>query len=65
MTRTYNVPTEAAMGYAETLYPEYRKTLRKSYVAPASCNRYCCGWIERGGRPGAAPNLTCKDVGTR
>ena len=61
MVRTYNIPKEAAMGYAHTLYPEYRKTLRAIYKPPASCGRYCCGWIERQGLPGAAPGLTCND----
>lgn len=61
--RTYNLPREAAMGYAQSLYPEYRKTIRNTYVPPASCGRYCCGWIERQGLPGGAPNLTCTDGG--
>ena len=61
MVRTYNIPKEAAMGYAHTLYPEYRKTLRSVYKPPDSCGRYCCGWIERQGLPGAAPGLTCND----
>jgi len=61
MVRTYNIPKEAAMGYAHTLYPEYRKTLRSIYKPPDSCGRYCCGWIERQGLPGAAPGLTCND----
>ena len=63
MVRTYNIPEEAAMGYSHTLYPEYRKTLRTMYRPPAACERYCCGWIERQGLPGAAPNLTCNDSG--
>ena len=63
MTRTYNIPEEAAMGHAETLYPEYRKKLRGVYSPPKSCGRYCCGWIERQGLPGGAPNLTCNDGG--
>lgn len=63
MIRTYNIPKEAAMGYAETLYPEYRKKIKGLYVPPASCDRYCCGWIERQGLPGGAPNLTCNDGG--
>jgi hypothetical protein len=63
MTRTYNLPREAAMGYAESLYPEYRKKIKNTYVPPASCDRYCCGWIERQGLPGGAPNLTCNDGG--
>jgi hypothetical protein len=65
MTRDYHVPKEAAMGYAETLYPEYRKKIRTTYTPPASCDRYCCGWIERQGLPGAAPGLTCNDGGLK
>jgi hypothetical protein len=63
MVRTYNLPREAALGHAETLYPEYRKTIKNVYVPPASCGRYCCGWIELQGLPGGAPNLTCNDGG--
>lgn len=63
MIRTYNLPREAALGYAESLYPEYRKKIRSLYTPPASCGRYCCGWIERQGLPGGAPNLTCNDGG--
>jgi hypothetical protein len=67
MIRTFNIPKEAAMGYAETLYPEYRKKIRNTYVPPATCAQrapgYCCGWIETQGRPGGAPNLTCNDGG--
>jgi hypothetical protein len=61
MVRHYNLPKEAAMGHASTLYPEYRKTIRSSYKPPTSCGQYCCGWIERQGMPGAAPGLTCND----
>jgi hypothetical protein len=67
MVRTFNMPTEAAMGYAHTLYPEYRKTIKSTYLPPATCSDrapgYCCGWIERQGRPGGAPGLTCNDGG--
>ena len=67
MTRMFNLPKEAAMGYAETLYPEYRKKIRTTYKPPAECGTrgpgYCCGWIERQGLPGGAPNLTCNDGG--
>jgi len=67
MVRTFNMPKEAAMGYAHTLYPEYRKTIKGTYVPPAPCGDrapgYCCGWIERQGRPGGAPGLTCNDGG--
>ena len=67
MIRTFNMPKDAAMGYAYTLYPEYRKTIKDTYVPPATCSErapgYCCGWIERQGRPGGAPGLTCNDGG--
>jgi hypothetical protein len=67
MVRTFNLPKDAAMGRAYTLYPEYRKTIRNTYVPPAECGTrapgYCCGWIERQGLPGGAPNLTCNDGG--
>lgn len=63
MVREYNLPKEAAMGYAHTLYPEYRREIRDSYEPPAMCGRYCCAWIERQGMPGGAPNLTCNDGG--
>ena len=67
MTRMFNLPKEAAMGYAQSLYPEYRKTIRNSYKPPAECSTrgpgYCCGWIERQGLPGGAPGLTCNDGG--
>jgi len=43
LTEMYNIPVEAVLGGAETLYPEYRKKL-KGYVPPAICKRYCgCG----------------------
>jgi hypothetical protein len=63
MTDHFNIPQEAAMGYAKTLYPEYRKELKGKYTPPTSCDRYCCGWVERQGRPGAGPGLTCIDGG--
>jgi hypothetical protein len=65
MVRDYNLPKEAAMGYAESLYPEFRKKIRDTYKAPASCDRYCCGWVERQGLPGAAPGLSCVDGGQK
>ena len=39
MMREFNIPKEAAMGYAETLYPEYRKKLKGIYKPPADCCR--------------------------
>jgi len=43
MTKLYNIPREAVLGGAETLYPEYRKRLQGTYAAPDHCTRYCCG----------------------
>ena len=67
MVRVFNLPKEAAMGHARTLYPEYRKEIKGKYTPPATCSErapgYCCGWIERQGLPGGAPGLTCNDGG--
>ena len=66
MTRMFNLPKEAAMGYAETLYPEYRKTIKSTYRPPAECSSADRGIAADGssGRlPGGAPNLTCNDGG--
>jgi hypothetical protein len=59
ISKTYNIPQEAAMGYAETLYPEYRKKLKATYKAPDRCTRYCCGWLGFEGLPASAPGLRC------
>jgi hypothetical protein len=50
VTRKYNIPAETARGGAITMYPEYRKTLKDAYKAPALCLRNCCG---------GAPGLNC------
>lgn len=45
LTQMYNIPVDAVLGGAETLYPEYRKKLT-GYVPPAMCKRYCgCGGL--------------------
>jgi hypothetical protein len=45
LTERHNIPVEAVLGGAETMYPEYRKRL-KGYVPPAACKRYCgCGGL--------------------
>lgn len=44
VTNMYNIPLEAVMGGAETMYPEYRRRLRDGYTPPVMCLRYCCGW---------------------
>jgi hypothetical protein len=57
VTNMYNIPVEAVLGGAETMYPEYRKKLEGRYVPPAMCTRYCCGWGAAGGNP--AGGLKC------
>src|SRR5688572_21513783 len=57
MTQRYNLPTEAVLGGADTMYPEFKKKL-ESYQPPVLCVRYCCGW--GGAPPGrTAPNVDC------
>lgn len=64
IAETYHIPQEAAMGYAETLYPEYRHKLKDTYQAPDACGKYCCGWLSvAGGSANPAPTLTCNDSG--
>jgi hypothetical protein len=57
LTERYNIPLEAVLGNAETLYPEYRKKMT-GYTFPDRCTRYCCGWTALGDA-GSAPGLTC------
>ncbi len=45
MAKYHGIPTEAALGGAETMYPEYRKKLKDKYAPPAKCERYCCAWV--------------------
>ena len=35
--KLYNLPREAVLGYRETLYPEYRKKIKDTYVPPPPC----------------------------
>jgi hypothetical protein len=44
LTKLYNIPEEVILGGAQTMYPEYRKKFKDTYVPPAQCVRYCCGW---------------------
>ena len=61
MVRVFNLPKEAAMGYAHTLYPDTRKTLKGKYKPPADCSSrapgYCCGSIETQDGRAARPTL--------
>ena len=46
LTKLYHLPREAVLGRVETLYPEYRKTIKATYVRLEPCTKDC----------GAAPN---------
>ena len=39
--KLYNLPREAVLGYRDTLYPEYRKKIKSSYVPPPPCTADC------------------------
>jgi len=41
MKRRYGIPVEAAMGGAETMYPEYRDKIKSTFVLPAKCAQNC------------------------
>jgi hypothetical protein len=53
LLKAYGIPREAALGGAETAYPEYRKKLKGVYVRPEQCRENCGG--PRGGGPGGPP----------
>ena len=46
MTKVYNIPREAAMGGAQTMYPEFRDKIKEKFTIPPPCKRNC----------GVAPN---------
>ena len=37
----YHLPREAVLGYRDTLYPEYRKKIKDTYVPPPACTADC------------------------
>lgn len=37
VTKYYNIPVDTVLGGPETMYPEYRKKLKDSYVIPEKC----------------------------
>ncbi|HEX4023353.1 MAG TPA: hypothetical protein VHX52_01415 [Steroidobacteraceae bacterium] len=43
MLQHYNIPLDAAMGGAQTMYPDFRKKLATEYKPPTTyCKQYCC-----------------------
>jgi hypothetical protein len=43
LTTLYHIPRDAILGGARTIYPEFRKAVRDSYVRPEKCARNCGG----------------------
>jgi hypothetical protein len=41
LTMLYHLPREAILGGAQTMYPEFRKTLSEKYARPEKCVRNC------------------------
>ena len=41
LTKLYHLPREAVLGYPETMYPEYRKKIKDSYVRLDTCKTDC------------------------
>jgi hypothetical protein len=41
LTKLYGIPREATLGGAETMYPEYRRKLKETFVRPEKCARNC------------------------
>lgn len=41
LTQLYGIPRDAVLGGAQTMYPEYRKVVQKTYVRPEKCVRNC------------------------
>jgi hypothetical protein len=39
--KLYHLPREAVLGYRDTLYPEYRKKIKDTYVPPPPCTASC------------------------
>ena len=37
----YHIPTEAALGGAETMYPDFRKKMKDKFVRPERCPANC------------------------
>jgi hypothetical protein len=44
MQQHYQIPLDAALGGAHTMYPEFQKRLKNEYTIPSNyCSQYCCG----------------------
>lgn len=53
VTQLYNIPHEAALGGAQTMYPQYTQQINPQYKPPANyCTHDCCGGFTPGGPAG-------------
>lgn len=43
LTQNRGIPVEATLGGPETMYPEFRKKLKDTYVMPPPCKTGCGG----------------------
>ena len=41
LTALYHIPRKAVLGGADTMYPEYRKTMKDAFVRPEKCPANC------------------------
>jgi len=41
MTKLYNIPREAALGGAKTMYPAFREKIKDKFVIPPKCKVNC------------------------
>jgi hypothetical protein len=41
LTKRFHIPREAVLGEPETMYPEYRKKIKDTYVRPETCKSDC------------------------
>ena len=41
LTKLYHIPRKAVLGGADTMYPEYRKTMKDAFVRPDKCPANC------------------------
>ena len=41
LTKMFGLPRDVVLGRPETLYPEYRKTIKDTFVAQPPCTRNC------------------------
>jgi len=43
LTTLYHIPRDAILGGAPTMYPEFRKAMKATYIRPEKCARNCGG----------------------